>query len=102
MADFLEFFREQVEPRRYVGRVCHPKENGLLYFALNSGYIQLDKRQKWEMEYVPDRDTCFMRYKQLRVKITTAVFMQMFALDVDPCDAVKREMDKIWRADNET
>ena len=62
MADFLEFWREQVEPRRYVGRVCHPKENGLLYFALNSGYIQLDKRHKWEMEYVPDRDTCFMRY----------------------------------------
>lgn len=98
MNDIFDILSE--ETKRYVGRKCHPKENGLLYFALNSGYIQLDKRQKWEMEYVPEHDTCFMRYKQLRVKISTAVFMQMFTLDVDPCNAAKREMDKIWRVKN--
>lgn len=94
--DDIEFVSERRESR-YVGRECKPKEKGLLYFAMNSGYIQLDRRQKWELEYVPMYNTCFMRYKQLRVKITTETFMQLFQLTHDPCGAVEREMNNAWK-----
>lgn len=80
---------------RYIGRECKPKEHGLLAFPCDTGYIQLDVRQKWHMDYVPKHDCCFMEYKQLHVKIRTATFMEIFTLTKDPCCAVQREMEKV-------
>ena len=80
---------------RYVGRKCQPKENRLLCFPCDTGYIQLNTRQKWEMDYVPQQDCCFMVYKQLHVKIRTATFLEFFRLTKDPCCAVQCEMEKV-------
>ena len=86
---------------RYVGRECRPTGSDLLYFAFDKGYILLHPNQKWKMEYVPQKDTCFMHYKKLHVKINTKTFASMFKLTEDPLDAAKKEMDKVLKRGTE-